>query len=175
MIKKVVVCDMCGREYEGNPAKIGMWRWDLKEDCYLDSKYKDYLDSVDFCKECMEKIVRFLKGTPEDKKEMAAAQEKDTGNPVNADMPGQTPQHAKKKKKPIDKGKVMALKDAGWSNEKIADEVGATKTNVAYIVCKEKKKRKQQEGAMNDRSGIKRNNIGDSKQHLADSNAAEGY
>lgn len=175
MIKKVVICDMCGREYEGNPAKIGMWRWNLKEDRYLDSKYKDYLDSVDFCEECMEKIVRFLKGTPEDKEEMEEAQEKDIGNPANADMPGQTPQPAKKKKKPIDKGKVMALKDAGWSNEKIADEVGATKANVAYIVCQEKKKRKQQEGAMNDRSGIKRSNTGNQEQYPADSNAEEGH
>lgn len=31
------------------------------------------------------------------------------------------------------------------------------------------------EGAMNDKSGIKRNNIGDSKQHLADYNAAEAH
>lgn len=46
------------------------------------------------------------------------------------------------KRTPLDHGKIMALKDAGWDDAKIADELGTTKNTIAVIVCKERKKRK---------------------------------
>ena len=54
----------------------------------------------------------------------------------------QEPQEPKKKKtrKKIDYGKIMALRKAGWSNEKIADEMHMTKASVATAISTYKKK-----------------------------------
>lgn len=54
----------------------------------------------------------------------------------------QRPQGVKEKKKrsKIDYGKIMALRNAGWSNEKIADEMHMTKASVATAISTYKKK-----------------------------------
>lgn len=55
----------------------------------------------------------------------------------------QEPREAKekpKKRKRIDYGKIMALRNAGWSNEKIADEMRMTKASVATAISTYKKK-----------------------------------
>ena len=59
-----------------------------------------------------------------------------------AGMENQRPQEVKKKKKRnrIDYGKIMALRNAGWSNEKIADEMRMTKASVATAISTYKKK-----------------------------------
>lgn len=46
----------------------------------------------------------------------------------------------KKARKKIDYGKIMALRNAGWSNEKIADEMHMTKASVATAISTYKKK-----------------------------------
>lgn len=43
-------------------------------------------------------------------------------------------------RKRIDYGKIMALRNAGWSNEKIADEMHMTKASVATAISTYKKK-----------------------------------
>ena len=59
-----------------------------------------------------------------------------------AGMENQRPQRAKEKKKRrrIDYGKIMALRNAGWSNGEIADEMCMTKEAVATAVSTYKKK-----------------------------------
>lgn len=42
--------------------------------------------------------------------------------------------------KRIDMGKVMALKDAGWSVPKIADEIGVSAQTIYYRLKKEEEK-----------------------------------
>lgn len=44
------------------------------------------------------------------------------------------------KRKKIDYGKIMALRNAGWNNEKIADEMHMTKASVATAISTYKKK-----------------------------------
>lgn len=46
----------------------------------------------------------------------------------------------KKIRKKIDYGKIMALRNAGWSNEEIADEMHMTKASVATAISTYKKK-----------------------------------
>lgn len=48
------------------------------------------------------------------------------------------PKAAGKKRKPLDDGKMLALRKAGWSYEKIADEMGcSTQTVINHIKEKE--------------------------------------
>ena len=61
--------------------------------------------------------------------------------PAKADAP----KPAKPTKKPpakrrVDYGKIMALKNAGWSNAKIADEMGMTQGAVATALSAYRKK-----------------------------------
>lgn len=59
-----------------------------------------------------------------------------------SEMEKQEPQEPKEKKvrKKIDYGKIMALRNAGWSNEEIADEMHMTKASVATAISTYKKK-----------------------------------
>lgn len=50
------------------------------------------------------------------------------------------PPEAKKTRKKIDYGKIMALHTAGWNNTKIADEMGMTYAAVATAISTYKKK-----------------------------------
>ena len=46
----------------------------------------------------------------------------------------------RKRRSSIDIGKIMALKNAGWSNVKIADEMGMNPQSVANAIYQHKKK-----------------------------------
>lgn len=65
-----------------------------------------------------------------------------SGAPKGFEREKQEPQEPKEKKvrKKIDYGKIMALRKAGWSNEKIADEMHMTKASVATAISTYKKK-----------------------------------
>lgn len=55
--------------------------------------------------------------------------------------PGWDPEPESEKKsgrKKIDRGKVMALHRAGWSNKKIADEMACSEASVSMILKEEK-------------------------------------
>lgn len=41
------------------------------------------------------------------------------------------------RKKRIDRGKVRALHEAGWSNVKIAEEIGCSESSISMILSKE--------------------------------------
>ena len=43
-------------------------------------------------------------------------------------------------KKKVDKGKIMALKNAGWAVKDIASEMGMDPANVSNIIWREKHK-----------------------------------
>ena len=62
-------------------------------------------------------------------------------DPVNKEAPKQKQapdQKAAGKKKPLDDGKMLALRKAGWSYEKIADEMGCSiQTVINHIKDKE--------------------------------------
>lgn len=62
--------------------------------------------------------------------------------PKASERESQKPQEPKEKKtrKKIDYGKITALRKAGWSNEKIADEMHMTKASVATAISTYKKK-----------------------------------
>lgn len=78
-----------------------------------------------YCTDCMNAIKEFIKNKPEEKEEP-------------------------EKKRKLDIGKVMALKNAGWSVDSIADEMGYSKGTIYNAICDYKKKAEKEEGREND-------------------------
>ena len=67
-----------------------------------------------YCTDCVNAIKEFIENKPEEKEEP-------------------------EKKRKLDIGKVMALKNAGWSVESIADEMGYSKGTIYNAICDYKK------------------------------------
>ena len=133
---RVIRCDRCGREI--HPAQINKigyvalnWRLIDTDDLEDGNPY----EHCDFCPDCMEEIKSFIEG-----KHPAAAEE---------DAPDPDPAPAKDKKKPgkkaVDKGKVGALWDAGWSIKDIASEMNCSDERVRQILRELGKLNKKEE------------------------------
>ena len=71
-----------------------------------------------------------------------------SADPESPPDPDQEKQPAKRKK--LDWGKIQALHRAGWSHEKIADEMGTTAETVATGLSKLRKKTENSEAPEND-------------------------
>lgn len=164
MRKTIILCDKCGKEIEKNPARLVIEHVDRSTGETVDDTYKDEnTPKEEYCEGCIKSMLRFMKKAEycdECKKGMRALM--DRTEPAAGDKPvvekdkepeqaeqdklaSKKPKQTKKepeKRKPLDHGKIMALKDAGWDDAKIADELGTTKNTIAVIVCKERKKRK---------------------------------
>lgn len=60
--------------------------------------------------------------------------------PDDLSLPGSPPKETQKKRK-IDRGKVWALHEAGWSNVKIADEIGCSESSISTILSSKEEKK----------------------------------
>ena len=49
------------------------------------------------------------------------------------EQPKEEPKKAPVKKKPLDRGKIVALRQAGWGLQKIADELGTSVSTVSRV------------------------------------------
>lgn len=50
----------------------------------------------------------------------------------------------------MDIGKIMALKNAGWTNKSIAEEMGMTQNAVAVQICTYRKRQAAEKGAQDE-------------------------
>ena len=135
MIK--IVCDRCGAEIK--PGKIGYVALNFRETPGGEFAAENLFEDSHFCPTCMERITGFIINPERDGKAEGATK----GESVSADAPEQPAKEepdnadapAKFTRKPaqkrIDHGKIMALRNAGWNNAKIADEMGMTPGAVA--------------------------------------------
>lgn len=107
------VCDRCGKIIEGDPIKINPIVESEDDDkckfVYADSPERDY------CQECSDEIHAFM---------MCVMKKKGPDKP----KPG------KPERKDLDIGKIMALKNAGWSQRKIAEEMRCSDATISKIV-----------------------------------------
>ena len=141
MIKQVYVCDRCGEEIKGHIYQV---RALVRNE---DGDYKNALDNQEkmhLCEKCMLEIMDGI--YPDNKKpEIKKEEKKEEKKAVH-----KKPQKAKKiigieknvgtgyaepnLKGGIDIGKVLALSDAGRSDEWIADEMGVTTSDITAIL-----------------------------------------
>ena len=122
MKKTITICDKCGKEIpEGVSVQI--------------------IEGIDICAKCWPKMKAVLLEW------LNAETEKQTAKAAQADK-----QKAAAPKPPaVDLGKMQALRDAGWSMEKIAEEMGCDKAFVKeHTHAPEKKKRYPLESFTND-------------------------
>lgn len=107
MRKTVFVCDRCGKVIEKRVISVAVAVGDVDGDM---GEFGELGESWDLCHECLEDLRRFMKSksTPE-------------------------PQAKPRRKGPrleLDLGKMAALRNAGWSYDKIADELHVSQGTV---------------------------------------------
>lgn len=124
-----IICDRCGAEITGDRIGYVSVNWRAVSDNSLMHGSNPYQHS-DFCEKCMRSIVMVIdhkiESQPEEEEEPEAVED-----PVEEE-----PEPVKKapQKKTVDKGKVGALSKAGWSNTKIADEMGVSSERIRQIL-----------------------------------------
>ena len=138
MIK--ILCDRCGRDIKEHGEDIGYIIMGINVNPMKGAVLMqgDELNTDShYCSDCMNEIKAFIQN------------HKNTGllsvnPPKTVSEPHETvskPEEPKRKgRKRIDIGKIMALKNAGWSNVGIADEMGMNPQAVASAIYQHKKK-----------------------------------
>lgn len=153
MRKTVILCDRCRKEIEGHPIMIRPVTTDRETGDIIEDWRPEEFKKRDYCVDCAEIIMAAAQGMAE-KKRFRDLFESDPDKGLKPD-PKEEPepevkagavvedgqQTAAEPAKKLDVGKIMALKDAGWSNEKIAEEMGSTPGTIAVYVCKARKER----------------------------------
>lgn len=131
-MSRVVICDRCGKTIEG--VRIGSisWEWLVgpKEEIPMPNPFEHW----DFCEDCMNNIRMVI-------------EHKIEAEPVPDPEEQQPDSEPKKRKrnpggkmgapKKIDRGKVFALRKAGWTAAKIADEMKCSLGTVKRILQEE--------------------------------------
>lgn len=140
-----ITCDRCGKEIAGNPISIIPVYTD-RETQYaaIDTENRapqaKTQGSKDYCENCTIKILEYANtpaGKEKVKKEVA---KKETQAAAKAKASTVKDTTEKKERKKLDMGKVMALKEGGWTNKQIAEEMGTTENTIAVELCRYRKK-----------------------------------
>ena len=125
-MSRIIKCDRCGGEVD--PKRIGYVSMSERgPDGELIGEY--LFDDMDFCENCMEQIAAFVT--------------KETATREAKTRKGETVDKVKRvSRKSLDIGKICALAKAGWTQEKIADEMGCSKLTI-HRILKETKETKE--------------------------------
>ena len=125
-----IICDRCGAEIDGQEKSgIIMLIWNDAETGLQISEGAER----DYCPSCFAALKCIIE-TPAAKLAPATCV---APKPVDVwtDEQPETPEDKPKaKRQKIDRGKVMALHNAGWNNAKIADEMGCSAWSVSSII-----------------------------------------
>ena len=169
----IIRCDRCGREIEEKHTFRFMPQVvDLNGNLEPQQPYEDEMER-DYCEECKQAIIDFMHSSPhipaavqvQDVPKVDSVPEKESTPAEDVpkeDVPEEsTPEETavlesvlagdkpktggKFKRRTLDAGKVKALRNAGWSIGKIANEMGFSQQAI-YNCLSRLEKAKQQEG-----------------------------
>lgn len=115
MKKTSFVCDFCGKEIKGDGTRLISVSFDGNGGF---TETAD-ADEFHFCKRCNAAMIMELDKT----------------------LSGKTKEKEAPKRKMLDTGKVMALSNAGWSNEKIAEEMKVSERQIYQCIRHQKNKK----------------------------------
>ncbi|MDD2979553.1 MAG: helix-turn-helix domain containing protein [Hespellia sp.] len=143
-----IFCDRCGKEITKckSHGYIALNTRDVKESSLAED---NEFENNQYCSSCMKQIREFIKAKPEvvvqDLDQELVQDDKCDQNDEKYDQNGKKCTENGEKctdddKKRIDKGKIIALKKAGWSNKDIAAEMHLEAQTVANVVYQFKKK-----------------------------------
>lgn len=146
MIKNIIICDKCEKEIEK-----GTEIYKLEAICtdQESGEVKDIIkqDNRHYHKECVREILALASADHPTKNTKATKQstkadkepEKEQKSPAAV---GKAKKTGPKEEaiKELDIGKIMALREAGWTYEDIAHELKTTKTRIASAIYKHRHK-----------------------------------
>jgi hypothetical protein len=125
-------CDRCGRTID-KPVRIEAWyvnrTGNLTEKAYIFNGEES--NELDLCEGCAKVLNDFIYPPEEEAEEIPEQDPEEDEDPfvpkkltdkLKKDLVKEKKPHPTKKK--LDIGKIRALRDAGWSLKKIADEMG---------------------------------------------------
>ena len=130
-----VICDKCGAEITKDPIRLNMTYVDVMTGDIEDPITSKEQRERDYCEVCAKAILNFAEKAVGLSIEYKAAEKNET---LEKEEPEKQDNQGKRTK--LDIGKVMALKNAGWSAAKIADEMGTTAQNIYSAVHYHKKR-----------------------------------
>lgn len=136
-IKVTITCDGCGKLITGNPIRFAAEHIDRDTETYAEL-YQTM--NQDYCRDCTDEILMTIKGyakSPE-KESQKEADSVELPFPEllesSEESGGAKPKENRSKKPAVDRGKVYALRDAGWSGAKIADEMRCSEARISQIL-----------------------------------------
>ena len=131
-----VICDKCGVEIQQDPIRLNMFGVDVATGEILEPKTTMQQRERDYCELCAKAILNFAE-KPEGLRfeYQVAVKKKEKEHALKEPEEDQS-----KPKKKLDIGKIMALKNAGWSAADIAEELGTTAQSIYSAVHTYKKK-----------------------------------
>lgn len=127
---RIIKCDRCGATLDKG---LKPWAFAICDsntgEPYPASPFKDW----DFCLECKDEIIEFVKVKPP---------KKSAPKPI-AQI--ETPEANKAAMRPLDKGKMVALRKAGWSLKEISAEMNCSMGTVSKVLTEMLGKRAKEE------------------------------
>lgn len=156
MIK--IICDRCGKTIT-EEQEIGYIAWNFRESIRGELLHENEFEGKHYCPDCMDEIHAFISGGESSTKNAGGDIGEDSGkgagdkpaddsastNPL-INLP-QAPDPPKKSRRKIDIGKILALRDAGWTYLEIADEMEMSSAAVSQAVYAYRRKHERNEEA----------------------------
>ena len=119
MRKVTIYCDRCGKQVETTAMMLHTFTYKLPET----EDPEDVEEGAELCEDCYKEIDDMIAFMVKNPTIHFAG-----GKPIEAEP--EKPKRAARKKT-LDLGKMAALRNAGWSYRKIADELGCSDVTVA--------------------------------------------
>lgn len=126
-----IVCNRCGKEISGN---IGYIAWNFRDHISREMVDQNIFENCDYCEKCMEEIMEFITCG-----ETILTHQTAAGSTDPSPAAGQTgAKKLGKRNTHIDMGKVNALRDAGWSIGRIAEDMNIPPEDIAEKIYSRK-------------------------------------
>lgn len=134
-------CDRCGKDLD-KEKRIGYIAVNTKDKAEGDLKGENDFENCHYCASCTDAIKKFIRKSSEESAELVkeaapkASMQKERMDEAESDSADDN----RGGRKRIDTGKILALKNAGWSVKDIADEMHLTPQQVSSQLYLHKKK-----------------------------------
>ena len=129
-----IICDRCG-DVIADTGQAGYISLLHRKGPDGTLEGENEFEECHFCVSCMEQVGNFIRqsqgGTTEPARDPPAAEDPSPEAGAGRGKKGRN--------RSIDYGKIMALKNAGWGNKAIAEEMGISPESVAVAACNYRK------------------------------------
>ena len=122
MRKITIYCDRCGKQVETTAMMLHTFTYKLPET----EDAEDVEEGAELCEDCYKEIddmIAFMVKNP--------TVHFDGGKQIGTEPDKPKPKHGGHNKKPLDLGRMAALRNAGWSYDKIAEDLRCSAQTVA--------------------------------------------